>query len=171
METEEYTEQIEKAERERFHITDEGGANWYLRLRGNIENERQRIEAQTKAMLARLDADGARLDHLFAEELEQWACQQISGRKDKRKSLVLHYGTVGFRKSGGGLKVTDTDAALPHAHAMGCTKVEVATGAYLEKAQEHLTETGELLPGLERIPEADKFFARYPKIVAETEPE
>ena len=58
--------------------------------------------------------------------------------------------------------VTDREAALPHAQALGCVRVEIAAEAYLQAAQSKLEETGELLPGVAKTEDAEAFGLSLP---------
>ena len=155
-------EETEQAtERQEFHITDEASANWLLRKLANLEAEKQRVKAQAVEILASLDADAARLRFLYESELEHFTRERLTEGGGRTKTLRLLQGTVAFRTVPASLRVVDTDAALPHAHALGCTRTEVDAGAYRQAAQKTLADSGELLPGVEIVPERESFSIRF----------
>jgi hypothetical protein len=74
--------------------------------------------------------------------------------------VTLLTGTVAFRKVPGRLSITQTEDAQTGARQIGLADAfevrEVFLPAvYREAAQAHLDETGELLPGVELVPERD----------------
>ena len=148
-------------EKPEFHITDEAAANWLLRKLANIEAEKQRVKAQAAEIVAALDADAARLRFLYEAELAAFARERLAQGGNRRKSLHLLQGTLAFRTVPASLRVADAEAALPRAHALGCTRVEVDATAYREAAQKALEKTGELLPGVQRVPEHESFTLRF----------
>ena len=83
----EMTEQ--QTEREQFHISDEAAANWLLRKLANIEAEKTRVKAQALEIVAALDADAARLRHLYEGELQAFACERLAANGNRTKTLCL----------------------------------------------------------------------------------
>lgn len=151
----------EATEREEFHITDAGRADWLLGKLAGIEAERALVKAQAAAMIAQLDADEKGLRDRFEAELREWGVQELARRGRGRKSLPLLHGTLSYRRVPACLRVADEGAALNEATARGLIKVDVS--GYRAAALEAKKATGELLPGVELVPEYEKFSVRFGK--------
>jgi hypothetical protein len=97
----------------------------------------------------------------YGAELETFARETLAARGSRRKSLPLLQGTLSFRTLPAALRVADAETAYLHART-ACpelieTRQELNTTAYRE-----LTEaTGELLPGIEAVPERESFRVRF----------
>ena len=75
-------DQAEAAARgDRFTITDERGAVWYLRKLRAIEEEQDAVRSATEQRLAELDSDRRRLEYTFGQQLEQWAREEAQRRR------------------------------------------------------------------------------------------
>jgi hypothetical protein len=79
----------------------------YLKLRFLAEAEKTRLKDQMTAMIAQLDAKVKALDWVYTPMAERLAKARVT---EKKRSVKLHYGTIGFRK--GQPKVTVTDETL-----------------------------------------------------------
>lgn len=158
----------EPTDREEFHITDESSACWLLRQLANIQAEQQRIKAQAEAMIARLQTDHDRLTHLFGNELEAWARTELLRRGGRRKSLHTLQGSLGFRTVPASVRITDERAALDYARARPeqfpravYTEERLRTGVYSVLAKRAMQQTGEVMPGVELIPEREAFRIQF----------
>jgi hypothetical protein len=146
----------------RFTIDSERAADWLVKKLAEIDAEKERIRLFARARTAELDSDAARLNHLFGEQLRQWAEQEASRRR--RKSVSLPNGTLSFRTAPARLVVADLDAAADYATAQGVATKTVLDGtAYREAAEKAFAETGELWPGVTRTEEQETFTVRFPK--------
>lgn len=154
---------------ERFAIDSEDRANWLLRKLANLNAERERIKAQSAAMIKRLDTEYNSLSDRFLPELEAWSRERIEQAGGKRKSLPLFQGTVAFRKVPQGLKITDRWAATLYAQqnqyefSHNPLTVDVDSYIYAKQADDHFKATGELLPGMEITPERESFSIKWAK--------
>ncbi len=140
-----------------FSITDEKSATWLLRKLRILSEERDAIKAATGQRLAELEADEARLTHLYGEQLKTWAQSESAARRRQTITLPLAGMSVGFRKTPAGIAITDQSAAIAEATARGFVKTSPDMSAYREAAQAELESTGELLPGIEVKPEGTSF--------------
>jgi hypothetical protein len=147
---------------DRYHITDRAGLEWYARKLAQIRTEREAIKTQAAKMVAALDADETGLKHLYEAEAQATTAALLSAGGNRRKSVETFYGTFGFRTQAGRYTVTDREAALPRAQALGCVKVEIATEAYLQAVQTALETTGELLPGISKTEDTEAFGLSLP---------
>ena len=140
-----------------FSICDEKSATWFLRKMRIISEERDAIKAATAQRLSELEADEARLTHLYGEQLKTWAQSESAARRRQTITLPLAGMSVGFRKTPAGITITDQSAAIAEATARGFVKTSPDMSAYRVAAQEALEATGELLPGVEVKPEGTSF--------------
>lgn len=151
----------------RFCIDDVSKANWYLRKLARIESERALVKAQADEMLRALDAAAARLKALHEADLQAWAKEELERQGGRRKSLPLLFGTVAFRTVPASLRVTGSREAIEHARAEGWEVVKTVetldSEAYKQQAAAVLHETGEILPGVEIVPERESFSVKFGK--------
>lgn len=153
---------------EAFHICDERSANWLLRKLGNIEAEQRRVQAQAEAICKSLDNDAASLRYLYGSQLEAWVRAELQRRGGRSKSLKLLQGTCSFRTVPRSLKITDEQAAKEYAQATAMPQAveqieRLRTAVYCVLARRALEETGEVLPGIEIVPERESFCTRFGK--------
>lgn len=150
-----------------FHITDAASANWLLRKLANLEAERKRIQAQSADILRSLTAQENRLRFLYEDELARWTQGQLEKEGGRTKTLRLLQGTCAFRTTPHSLRVLSSRDAMEYARAQGWDMVKTQetldAQAYRQQAEAALHETGELLPGLEVVPERETFAIRFGK--------
>lgn len=151
-----------KATGEKFAIVDESGADWYLRKLASIEAEKARIVANTQKRVDELDTDAKRLQSLFGEQFKTF-CQAESTRR-RRKTLTFPNGSAAFRTQPRKLIIADHEQAFCHARTVfsHCIKTEIVpeTRTVTLDAKAYKAEaerTGELLPGMDAIPEREVF--------------
>ena len=144
-----------------FHIDTEDKANWLLRKLANIDVEKERIRKQYETRTAQLDTDRAELLHLYGGELEAFARRELDSTRSRRKSLTLLQGTLSFRKVNASVRLFDALEALRWAEENRQDLLHVTptldTTGFRELATKTLEETGELLPGMEFLPEREAF--------------
>ena len=146
---------------ERFTITDEKSATWYLRKLAAIEAEAEAIRAATAQRLAELASDRARLEHLFGSQLEAWARQEAECRRRRTVTLPLAGACIALRRVPSRLEMIDREAAADVALTLGMLKPPAADLlAYAEHARVHFEATGELLPGVGRSEERERVSIR-----------
>ncbi len=162
---EEQTIQLEKTPLARFEIRDAGSANWYLRKMRNLQTEKATIQAQTAAMLKAVDAQMERLRYLYEAQLQTWVQQELARRGGRSKTLALHQGTVAFRTVPETLRVLSAREAVEYARAQGWDVIKTVETLDAERYKREATaarvETGELLPGLEVVPERESFTIQF----------
>lgn len=123
----------------------------YLRLRAQVAAELTRVKDQMGAMIREQEGKLKSLDWVLLPSAERIAREKLHGAK--ARSLKTPFGTVGFRKVGGGLAVVDA-GAVPDAFKT-IKREEVINRAELAA---HFKATGELPPGCSITPKTDKFF-------------
>ena len=143
---------------ERFQITDEASAAWYLRKLGAIDGEIEAIRAATLQRVEELQSDRARLEGRFGAELEAWARQESEKRRRRTVTVPLAGMAVSFRTVAPRLELEPMKAAEV-AFTLGFVTppgVPVADlRAFQAHAQSHFDATGELLPGVRRTEERE----------------
>jgi hypothetical protein len=83
---------------ERFHVRDEGGANWVVRKILECRAYRERVARWAQAETLRADRQEASLLHRFGGELEASAREQIGKQHGRRRSIALPAGVLGLRR-------------------------------------------------------------------------
>jgi phage host-nuclease inhibitor protein Gam len=149
--------QVNTAARRIVCIDSEDMANWYLRKLANLAAERERINANAKAMLAAIKRDEESLTAHFGPQLEQWAKEELIRRRSKTKTLPLFQGVISFKIVRSTLSVRDTEAALVHARTFYPELIETvqrlktedysAIARDLRKTETRDDHTGEMIPG------------------------
>lgn len=146
---------------ERFAITDESSAGWYLRKLRTIEEEQEAIRAATAARLAELESDRRQLEHLFGDQLTQWARAEAERRRRKTITVPLAGMAVAFRTAPARLEIDDPTTAEDVARSLGYLKpAAVDLAAYRKAAQDALETRGELLPGCRMTDAAERVSVR-----------
>lgn len=154
---------------ERFVLDSEEKVNWLLRKLANIEAEKQRITVQYQTMLAALVSDEKSLRFRFEDDLRAFAALKLAEGGNRRKTVHLLQGSLCFRTLPQALKVTDNISAIAFAKMTGLRCLETVTeekfdaAIYRQRAQEVLEERGEILPGIEVLPERETFAIKFGK--------
>jgi hypothetical protein len=152
-----------------FFIHDEDSANWYLRKLANLEAEKYRVKAQSEKILSEIERNVEKLQFLYGHQLEEYVRANLKG---KSKTLHLLQGSVSFRKVSQHLSVMDKIAAEEYTkqwiEGEGGDNFWVVTNkfnqdAYRKRAEETLKESGELLPGIEVVPEHESMSVKFGK--------
>ncbi len=151
--------------REEFHITSEAAALWYLRKLANLEAETRRVKCQAERLVASLNSEAESLKRVYQGELEHWVREELAKKGNRRKTLHTLQGTLRFRHVPARLSIEEDTAALRFAAdnlpALVVTRQELDRAAYLDEAKRRLEETGELMEGIERVPEREAFTVSF----------
>ena len=158
--TESAREAAESAQRDRFAITDERSAVWYLRKLRSIEEERTAVEAATAQRLAELDTDRRRLEALFGVQLEAWAREESQRRRRKTITLPLAGCAVALRTVPAKVEIGDRATAEEVARSLGYVRTAPDLAGYRAAAVEALADRGELLPGCRLTEETERLSVR-----------
>lgn len=145
--------------------------DWAMKRRGELEAMQRANDALFKETVERLKLRLERLNKplqngvaFFTAAIHAYV---ITHRTEligtgRKKSRALLYGTVGFRKSGGGLEVKDADALLAWARTqpveLGYVRITEAP-ALAEIKRAHKA-SGELFPGTDLAPESEEFYVK-----------
>lgn len=154
---------------ERFVLDSEDKVNWLLRKLANLEAEKQRVTAQYQAIMSVLERDEKSLRFRFENDLKAFAAQKLAEGGNRRKTVHLLQGSLTFRTLPQAIKVSDTIAAIAFAKMTGLPCLESVTEEkfnptlYRNRALEVLEERGEILPGIEVLPERETFAIKFGK--------
>lgn len=162
-----YQDDIEEDIGQDWRVKDLVDADWALRRLGELEKEvadNKRIEAadilRVKARTAKLNATAARGVAFFESHLRAYADAhraELLG-SGKKKSRSLQHGSIGWRKTGGKLKVVDAEALLDWARGQPVEENLVRTKEEpaIDEIKRFMKNTGELPPGAELEPEGEE---------------
>lgn len=143
---------------ERFQITDESSAAWYLRKLAGIDAEIEAIKAATLQRIEELQADRAGLERRFGGELEAWARGEAEKRRRRTVTVPLAGMAISFRTVAPRLELEPMKAA-EIAFTLGFvtppSEPVADLGAFKAHAEKIFSETGELLPGVRRTEERE----------------
>lgn len=156
-----------ESEATRFVIDDEGKANWYLRELRMVETEIATVKSQAAEMIRALEIDANRLRWRHEADFLAWAKEELGRRGGTRKTLPLFQGTVAFRTVPMSLRIAGSGEAIEYARSQGWDVIRTVecldSEGYRRQAAALLTETGEVLPGIEIVPERESFSVRFGK--------
>jgi hypothetical protein len=160
------TEAPEEApDRKEFHIDSERAADWLIGKYAAIDAEIALLRSQADAAVRRLQSDREGLEHLYQSEFEAFARAAIAADKRGRKSIILPHGTCALRTVPASVRVTDATSALiwcrENRPDLVKVREEADTREYLRIAQEEMQQSGEVLPGVEVVPERESFTVRF----------
>jgi len=151
----------------RFVIDSKDKANWLLRKLAALDTEKALVKAQADEIIRGLDADAARLRALHEADLQAWAREELERQNRGKKTLPLLFGTVAFRTVPAALRVTGSREAIEYARGQGWNVIHTVetldAEGYKREAAAALAETGEVLPGVEIVPERESFSVKFGK--------
>lgn len=142
-------------------------ADWALKRIGDLEREVAENERVYQSALLRLKLRHGVLTEradrgiaFFTAKLEAYAAEHRAELiKGKKKSRTLLHGSLGFRKSGGGLEVLDKEALLGWCRQQPVESevLRITEAPAIAAVQKHFKDTGEVPPGTELKPEVENF--------------
>lgn len=150
------------AGRPAFHVTDRTSAEWVLEKISQNTSALKALEIRRAAVLENLDAQQREIErradwmnHRFGAELREWATRQLSGQK--RKSLQLDWGKIGFRQTHGSVKVFDMFAATAWLQQHCPRAVQMEAKIYVSNIPDEMRPN---LPSnaFDYVPPENKFF-------------
>ncbi len=152
-----------------FHIEDEDSADWYLKILGRYENELGCLHAQYLQRVERVTKAKASFEKRFGEEFNHYVLEAIKRPGFKGKTLHLSYGSAAVTSYKRKLKVANAAAArafakqsVPAAITIVPATEKLSVSSYTDAAQQALNDTGEIMPGIEIVPECDKVAVKLP---------
>ena len=165
---EEYQDEEMPEARPGWHIGDLGALDWALSRVADLEREmaeNERLAAlaieRIRLRTLKLNERAARGVQFFSGRIREYAelhrAELLGGGKKKSRALV--HGTVGWRKKGGGLSVTDVEALLAWARAqpVEAELLRIKEEPALSAIKKHYAATGEVPDGCDVEPEVEEF--------------
>lgn len=159
-----------------WRIEDLTSADWALKRVGDLERE---IAENEKVLTATVERAKARTEKLNARAANgvrffTWALQAYAEAHrgeliaGKKKSRALLHGVLSWRKTGGGLVVTDETRLLEWARAH--SRIRVKESPALDEIKKDFKDAGVVPDGMDVEPEGEKFVAK-PVALEDVRPE
>ena len=145
---------------ERFHVLDEGSANWVLRKIAECRAYRDRVARWAQAETLRAERQEAFLRRRFGNELEAWAREQIGKQHGRRRSIALPAGVLGFRREPIKLLVVDEGVLVGWCRTHLPAAIRTTESLLRSEIQAHIKTTGECPVGAELGGGAERFYIR-----------
>jgi hypothetical protein len=145
-----------------FANTSPEAANWLVRKVVEAREYRRRVNIWAEAEASRADKEESHLLRLLGSQLERWVTDELLRSRQKRRSLDLPAGRVGFRTAPMSLSVLDETSVIAWAKLNCPAAVVTTTVERLLKTPltEYLQNTGDVPPSTQVEPSRDKFFIK-----------
>jgi len=144
-----------------FTVHDADTANWVVRRITQARAYAEHVAEWAEAEKRRAAAEEQRLFYLYGAQLRAWAKAELERIGNRRKSLALPGGQVGFRHQDAKVVIEDEDAVLIWCHAHLPAAVNTTETLLKSALVEHIEGTGELPDsGAHLEPETEKFYIR-----------
>jgi phage host-nuclease inhibitor protein Gam len=156
-----------QAPEEYFRVDSEGRAAWVTNKLLSYDEQLARLDAQYKAMRARLEGERDGFRAQFLVPLQQWAEANLP---KKGKTIHLLTGSLSFRRVKGGTRIVDRQALLNWCedHLVEAVTLTMQKGIDAEVVRAHYEDSGEIPPGVMLQEERDEFYIKAAK--ADKEP-
>lgn len=145
---------------EEFHVRCERSANWVVRRIVEGRSYRRRVQEWAERETRRAQRRERFLLLRFGGELEDWARQQIAASHEKRRSVNLPAGVVGFRAERPRLMVADEATLLRWCRTHMPAAVRTVERVLIRPISDHVAETGELPDGTEINAPTERFYVK-----------
>ncbi len=144
-----------------FAVTDEASANWVVRKIIECRAYAQHCTEWCERECARAEHDEQFLLMRFGAQLREFLQTRLADQGNRRRSVGLPAGTIGFRKEPSRLVIDDEDAVRAWAKAHH-PELLVVTERLSKSALDELVErTGEVPEsGVHVQPEQDRFYVK-----------
>jgi len=146
---------------ETFNVHDDSTANWVIKKIVECRNYADRCDQWCAREKNRARRDEEFFLFKYGPQLRDYAKQKIAEGKNRRKSVNLPAGTVGFRKENAKLVVDDDTLVLAWAKEHAPELVTTVEKISKTALNEHLETTGEMpQKGVHIEPEREQFFVK-----------
>ncbi len=142
---------------EAFAVRDAESANWVVRKIGESRLYAMRVKAWAATELRRAERQEQFYLGRYGKQIEDWARRQIERQHDRRKSVSLPAGTIGFRTERMRLAVVDEKRLLAWAKSHLPAAVQTVDTIQKTTLNEHLKLTGECPDGAEIVGGIERF--------------
>lgn len=162
-----YVDEVEPSVTEVWCVSDLTSADWALSRLADLEREQAENRALEAAAISRIKLKAELLNEklgrgvaFFRSRIEAYAethrAELLGG--GKKKSRALLHGTIGWRKTGGGLEVKDEAALLAWAQSQPAESgvLRIKESPALDEIGKAFKRTGEIPPGMDVKPEVEK---------------
>lgn len=143
---------------ESFQVTDAASANWVARKIIEARTYAKHVKSWAEGELKRAEREEAFFLHLYGRQLEEWARLQI--KRNRRKSVKLPAGTLGFRTAPLKLDVRDEQRLIAWCRKMLPTALQIKTHIMKQQVKDHAACTGECPDGAEIVAGGERFYVR-----------
>lgn len=143
-----------------FHIDSDDRVEWLLGKLADLDARADRVKRNAEEILADIQRQQERLLARFGRELEDY-CRQKLGPEPRSKTLKFLQGKVNWRTVKGGPRLVDHEAALAFLDEHDEYFERCVTVTPRVRASDYIAlveETGELLPGIEVVPDREAFY-------------
>lgn len=96
----------------KFRVCDEHTANWVVRKMVESRQYRDRVKQWAQDEVRRAERIEQTLMHLYGQQLERWCRGALAHGGNRRRSIDLPAGRIGFRKGRPRLVVSDESAVV-----------------------------------------------------------
>lgn len=182
--TDDAAENMEPEIPQDFDVRDERSANWLVRKVVDARSYAKRVQTWAALEIRRSENDERFLIHRYGTQLEAWAREKLSTGGNRRRTIALPGGSVGFRNITMRLSVVDETVLLgwcavnlPNAVfaevrvtggetarlrdwvRQNCPSAAITMGVVKSVVDDHFRRSGEFPSGTECVT-GEKFFIR-----------
>jgi phage host-nuclease inhibitor protein Gam len=144
-----------------FCIDSPERANWLVRRVLETRAYAIRVRTWAEQEQNRAERDEARMMYLFGRQLQDWAKQELAGQHDRRKSINLPAGIIGFRQTATQIRIDNQDAVMAWAREILPEAIIVKESLSKAAINGHFAATGEIPDaGITVEPSREKFYIR-----------
>lgn len=144
-----------------FAVTDEASANWVVRKIIECRVYAQRCKEWCERECARANHDEQFFLMRFGSQLRDFLGAQLVTNGNRRRSIGLPAGTIGFRKEASRLVIDDDDAVLTWAKSQHPEQLVITEKLSKSALDDYVKNTGEIPDrGVHIQPEQDRFYVK-----------
>lgn len=146
---------------EQFTVHDDDSANWVIRRIVECRAYARRCSEWCEREQARAKHDEQFFMWRYGPQLMEYTRSRLAEQKNRRKSVGLPAGVIGFRQEAARLVVDDEQAVLAWAREHYPQLIVTIEKVSKSALDEHVEQTGELPDaGVHIQPERDAFYVR-----------
>lgn len=145
---------------EAFDVHDEASANWVVRRIVEARQYAERVKAWADGELRRARREEEFFLFRYGIQLQEWLRSEMARRDDRRKSLCLPAGTLGFRVSPRGSEITNEQELLVWCRTVLPSAVKVRESVSKQVILEYVEQTGEVPDGFEITAGTEVFYIK-----------
>jgi len=144
-----------------FIIDNEQAANWIVRKIVEARAYGERAAEWAAAEKRRAEQEEERLMFLFGAQLRAWVVAELRRLNNRKKSIALPAGRIGFRHEDSRIAIDDEDVVLAWCRQHLPEAVKVSEKLMKSVLADHVAATGEIPEaGIHIEPAHDQFFIK-----------